>query len=125
MVQKPRHISVRKWIARVVKLKDYLIEFPTPTGIKARKLEMEEILEVLENGIPTSWKFQMDKEGFDTSSSMLKEFMETCVCYKECKPKAAKETSTAHMSHSKRGGKRTTKCKASKKAYRNWGHDSP
>eukprot|EP00957_Ditylum_brightwellii_P093624 7129818-Ditylum_brightwellii.AAC.1 len=65
MMHKSRHISVNKWIARIVKLNNYLIEFPTLTGIEARKLKMEEILEVLENEIPTSWKFQMDKEGFD------------------------------------------------------------
>eukprot|EP00957_Ditylum_brightwellii_P065673 4980512-Ditylum_brightwellii.AAC.1 len=66
----------------------------------------------------------MDKEGFDVSSSMLKEFMETCVCYEECKPKVSKKTRAAHKSHSKRGGKHKAKCKASKKAYRDWGQDS-
>eukprot|EP00957_Ditylum_brightwellii_P090997 6928726-Ditylum_brightwellii.AAC.2 len=72
MIYKPRHISVHKWIAWVVKLNNYLTEFPTLTANEARKLEMEEILEVLENRIPTSWKFQMDKEGFNVSSSALK-----------------------------------------------------
>eukprot|EP00957_Ditylum_brightwellii_P161546 12299936-Ditylum_brightwellii.AAC.1 len=62
MMHKPRHISVCKCIARVIKLKNYLTEFPNPTRIEAKKLKDEEILEVLENGIPTSWKFQMDKE---------------------------------------------------------------
>eukprot|EP00957_Ditylum_brightwellii_P001254 98131-Ditylum_brightwellii.AAC.2 len=60
MMHKPRHISAHKWIARVIRLNNYLMEFPTPTGIVAKKLEDEEILEVLENRIPTSWKFQMD-----------------------------------------------------------------
>eukprot|EP00957_Ditylum_brightwellii_P023735 1790726-Ditylum_brightwellii.AAC.1 len=87
-MHKPRHIFICKWIARVVKLNNYLMEFSTTTGIEIRKLEMEEILEVLENGIPTSWKFQMDKECFEASSSTLKEFMETCVHYKEYRPKA-------------------------------------
>eukprot|EP00957_Ditylum_brightwellii_P163935 12481080-Ditylum_brightwellii.AAC.1 len=101
------------------------MEFPAPTGIEARKLELEELLEVLENGIPTTWKFQMDKEGFTASSSMLKEFMETCVCYKECKPKASEKTSAACKSHSERGGKHKAKHKASKKAYCGWGQDCP
>eukprot|EP00957_Ditylum_brightwellii_P200195 15260975-Ditylum_brightwellii.AAC.1 len=48
------------------------MEFPTPAEIVAKKLEDEEILEVLENRIPTSWKFQMDKESFDASSSIIK-----------------------------------------------------
>eukprot|EP00957_Ditylum_brightwellii_P167351 12740125-Ditylum_brightwellii.AAC.1 len=68
MTHKPSHISVCKWIANVIKLNNYLVKFPTPTGIVAKKLEEEEILEVLENRIPTSWKFQMDKESFNASS---------------------------------------------------------
>eukprot|EP00957_Ditylum_brightwellii_P051031 3869560-Ditylum_brightwellii.AAC.1 len=60
MMRKPRHTSVHKWIARAIKLNNYLMKFPTSTGIEAKKLEDEEILEVLENGIPTSWNFQME-----------------------------------------------------------------
>eukprot|EP00957_Ditylum_brightwellii_P154017 11722575-Ditylum_brightwellii.AAC.1 len=62
------------------------MEFPMSAGVKARKLEREELLEVLENGIPTLWNFQMDKKGFDTSSSTLKDFTKICVHYKECEP---------------------------------------
>eukprot|EP00957_Ditylum_brightwellii_P003531 267502-Ditylum_brightwellii.AAC.1 len=71
------------------------MEFPTLTGVKAKKLEEEELLEVSENIILTSWNFQMDKEGFNTSSSMLKDFTITCVCYKKCKPKTTEKTSAA------------------------------
>eukprot|EP00957_Ditylum_brightwellii_P175409 13353330-Ditylum_brightwellii.AAC.1 len=91
------------------------MEFPTPTGIKTKKIEDKDILEVLENRIPTSWKFHMDKEGFDASSSMIKKCMKICVCYKECKPKETKENSTACKSHSKRGEKRKAKHKANKR----------
>eukprot|EP00957_Ditylum_brightwellii_P070270 5337974-Ditylum_brightwellii.AAC.1 len=95
------------------------MEFPMPAGIAAKKLEDEKILEVLENRISTSWKFQMDKEGFDMSSSTIKQFTETCVCYEECKPKKTNENSAAHESYREKGGKRKAKCKASKKAYHN------
>ena len=98
-MHKPRHIPVCKWIARVVKLNNYLMEFPTPTGVKARKLEPEELLDVLENGIPTTWTFQMDKERFQCKLQHAQFFMETCVCYKECKPKETKESSAAHKSY--------------------------
>eukprot|EP00957_Ditylum_brightwellii_P051165 3878778-Ditylum_brightwellii.AAC.1 len=40
-----RHIFMRKWIARVIKLNNYLTKFPTPAGIEAKKPEEEEILE--------------------------------------------------------------------------------
>eukprot|EP00957_Ditylum_brightwellii_P018625 1399020-Ditylum_brightwellii.AAC.1 len=84
MMHKPRHISIHKWIARVAKLNNYLTEFPMPVGIVVKEQEDEAILEVLENGISTSWKFQMDKEGFNASSSAIRKFTETCVYYKEC-----------------------------------------
>eukprot|EP00957_Ditylum_brightwellii_P210961 15365608-Ditylum_brightwellii.AAC.1 len=117
IMHKPRHIPICKWIARVVKLNNYLTKFPISVGLKARKLEQEELLEVLENGIPTLWKFQMDKEGFNASSSTLKGFTKTCVHYKECKPKMTEKTSAAHKSHSEREVKHKSKHKADKKAY--------
>eukprot|EP00957_Ditylum_brightwellii_P204103 15337729-Ditylum_brightwellii.AAC.1 len=36
-----------QWVPRVIKLNNYLTEFPMSTGIKAKKLDQEEILEVL------------------------------------------------------------------------------
>eukprot|EP00957_Ditylum_brightwellii_P148068 11273540-Ditylum_brightwellii.AAC.2 len=54
MTHKPRHISACKWIARVTKLNSYLTEFPTPPRVVPRKMDQEEILEVLENKIPTT-----------------------------------------------------------------------
>eukprot|EP00957_Ditylum_brightwellii_P065137 4940522-Ditylum_brightwellii.AAC.1 len=45
MMHKPRNILVHKWIARAIKFNNYLTEFPTPTGVEARKLEQEELLE--------------------------------------------------------------------------------
>eukprot|EP00957_Ditylum_brightwellii_P179578 13679769-Ditylum_brightwellii.AAC.1 len=57
-----------------------------PPRVVPRKLYCKEILEVLENGTPTLWKFKMDKEGFATSSSTIKEFTEICVRYEECEP---------------------------------------
>eukprot|EP00957_Ditylum_brightwellii_P101918 7768142-Ditylum_brightwellii.AAC.1 len=38
MMHKPRHIPIRKWIARIVKLNNYITKFPTPAGVNARNL---------------------------------------------------------------------------------------
>eukprot|EP00957_Ditylum_brightwellii_P094435 7190879-Ditylum_brightwellii.AAC.1 len=67
----------------------------------------------------------MDKEGFAVSSSTLKEFIVTCVLYKECKLKGSQKTSEVCKSHSKRGGKHKAKHRASKNSYCDWGQDSP
>eukprot|EP00957_Ditylum_brightwellii_P101822 7760487-Ditylum_brightwellii.AAC.2 len=53
MMHNLRHMSACKWIARVIKLKKYPSEFPTPANIEATKMDQEKILEVLENRIPT------------------------------------------------------------------------
>eukprot|EP00957_Ditylum_brightwellii_P121462 9263582-Ditylum_brightwellii.AAC.1 len=66
----------------------------------------------------------MDKEGFNASSSMLKEFIKTSVRYKECKPKVMEKTSAAHKSHFERGGKCKAERKTGKKAYHEWGQNS-
>eukprot|EP00957_Ditylum_brightwellii_P142754 10877984-Ditylum_brightwellii.AAC.1 len=63
----------------------------------------------------------MNEEGFNASSSMLKDFTETCVHYKECKTKGKEKTSATCKSHSKRGQKHKAKRKAGKKAYHDWG----
>eukprot|EP00957_Ditylum_brightwellii_P180168 13723963-Ditylum_brightwellii.AAC.1 len=39
-----------------------------PPGVVPRKIDWQEILEVLKNCIPAAWSFQMDKEGFSISS---------------------------------------------------------
>eukprot|EP00957_Ditylum_brightwellii_P014942 1126262-Ditylum_brightwellii.AAC.1 len=67
MAHNSRHISAHNWIARVTKLNNYLTEFPSPPRVELRKMDWEEILEVLENGFPMLWKFQMDKEPYKQS----------------------------------------------------------
>eukprot|EP00957_Ditylum_brightwellii_P212028 15366878-Ditylum_brightwellii.AAC.1 len=125
MMHNPRHVTTCKWIASVINLKNYIMEFPMPAGVEARKMDQEEILEVLENRIPISWKFQIDKEGFNASSSTIKEFTKTCICYKEYKPKMSEKQSVAHRSHSKREGKQNTKHRADEMKYHKWGQAPP
>eukprot|EP00957_Ditylum_brightwellii_P052818 4004239-Ditylum_brightwellii.AAC.1 len=48
MSHKPKHVSACKWIAKIIKLDNYLPEFPIPTRIEPRRMNMEESLEILE-----------------------------------------------------------------------------
>eukprot|EP00957_Ditylum_brightwellii_P012955 979016-Ditylum_brightwellii.AAC.1 len=124
MMHKPRHIPVHKWISRVVKFNNYLMEFPKPPGAEARKLEQEELQVVLENEFPPPGNVKWIKKALTLASAHSIIFTKTCIHYKECKPKATEKTSPACKSHSKRGRKHKAKCKASKKAYPDWGQDS-
>eukprot|EP00957_Ditylum_brightwellii_P067199 5100291-Ditylum_brightwellii.AAC.1 len=106
---------------QVTELNNYLTESPAPARFKARKLEQEELLEVLENRIPTSWIFQIDKEGFNASSSTLKDFTKICAHYKELKPKITEKTNADYKSQEKC----KAKCKADKKTFHKRGQAPP
>eukprot|EP00957_Ditylum_brightwellii_P185702 14138707-Ditylum_brightwellii.AAC.1 len=51
----------------------------------------------------------MDKEGFDTSSGMLKDFIKTCVYYEECEPVIPNTKVAVHESPPERTEKYKTK----------------
>eukprot|EP00957_Ditylum_brightwellii_P003886 295550-Ditylum_brightwellii.AAC.1 len=62
----------------MIKLNDYLEFFPVPDGVTAEKINREEFVDVLEDGVPYQWKLESEKEGFDSRSSTLKEFLDVC-----------------------------------------------
>eukprot|EP00957_Ditylum_brightwellii_P092368 7032825-Ditylum_brightwellii.AAC.1 len=60
----------------MIKLNDYLIYFPVPDGVTAAKISCKEFVDGLEDGIPYRWKLEFEKEGFNLSSSTLKELLD-------------------------------------------------
>eukprot|EP00957_Ditylum_brightwellii_P137487 10482257-Ditylum_brightwellii.AAC.1 len=60
----------------MIKLNDYLVHFPVLDGVTATKIACKEFVNVLEDGVPCQWKLEFKKEGFDLSSSTLKEFLD-------------------------------------------------
>eukprot|EP00957_Ditylum_brightwellii_P149099 11353101-Ditylum_brightwellii.AAC.1 len=67
----------------MIKLNDYLVHFPVPDGVTSMKISREGFVNVLEDGVPYQWKLEFEKEGFNLSSSTLKEFLDMCVCLEE------------------------------------------
>eukprot|EP00957_Ditylum_brightwellii_P033670 2551909-Ditylum_brightwellii.AAC.1 len=67
----------------MITLNDYLVHFPVPDRVTATKISCKEFVDVLEDGILYQWKLKFKKEGFNSSSSMLKEFLDMCVCLEE------------------------------------------
>eukprot|EP00957_Ditylum_brightwellii_P052928 4013103-Ditylum_brightwellii.AAC.1 len=67
----------------MIKLNDYLECFPVLDSVTTTKIACKEFVNVLEDGVPCQWKLEFKKEGFDLSSSMLKEFLDVCVRLKE------------------------------------------
>eukprot|EP00957_Ditylum_brightwellii_P145235 11061671-Ditylum_brightwellii.AAC.1 len=56
-----------------------ILHFPVPDGVTAIKISHEEFVDVLEDRILYQWKLEFKKEGFNLSSSMLKEILGMCV----------------------------------------------
>eukprot|EP00957_Ditylum_brightwellii_P150163 11435091-Ditylum_brightwellii.AAC.1 len=46
-------------------------------------ISCKEFVDILEDGILYQWKLEFEKEGFDSSSSALKEFLDVCVQLEE------------------------------------------
>eukprot|EP00957_Ditylum_brightwellii_P171976 13093665-Ditylum_brightwellii.AAC.1 len=67
----------------MIKLNNYFEFFAVPDGVTATKITHKEFVDVLEDGAPYQWKLEFKKEGFDSSSSMLKEFLDICVRLEE------------------------------------------
>eukprot|EP00957_Ditylum_brightwellii_P114838 8756444-Ditylum_brightwellii.AAC.1 len=67
----------------MIKLNDYLVNFPAPEGVTTTKISCKEFVDILEDGIPYLWKLEFKKEGFNSSSSMLNEFLDVCVLREE------------------------------------------
>ncbi len=78
-LRKPQWMCVREYVARVVEINNYLLEFPpvnatTPAAI----LGEAELLDLLEFGVPIMWQKTMVMHGFDPSNGTIKEFTEFC-----------------------------------------------
>eukprot|EP00957_Ditylum_brightwellii_P075642 5748540-Ditylum_brightwellii.AAC.1 len=82
-ISKPLRLGSCKWISRMIKLNDYLVHFPVPAGVTATKISCKEFVDVLEDRIRYQWKVEFDKEGFDLSSSTLKDYLDMCAHLEE------------------------------------------
>eukprot|EP00957_Ditylum_brightwellii_P024310 1833098-Ditylum_brightwellii.AAC.1 len=60
----------------MIKLNDYLEIFLILDSVTTTKIPREEFVNVLEDGVKYQWKLEFEKEGFDSSSSTLKEFLD-------------------------------------------------
>ena len=58
-------MRAKEFVARVVELNDYMLEFPTstPTAV-ATKLNNDELMDVLEFALPNSWLREMARQNF-------------------------------------------------------------
>eukprot|EP00957_Ditylum_brightwellii_P178639 13606770-Ditylum_brightwellii.AAC.1 len=57
--------TVKKWVARVQELNGYLKDFPDHNGKPTQLLDADELMDILEFGVPVSCCREFTVQGFD------------------------------------------------------------
>ena len=73
-MRKPSNMTVREYATRINELNTYLEKFPP--NKKRQRLDDDEILDLLEFGVPRSWQNQMTLQGFDPQSDPSKKVID-------------------------------------------------
>ena len=75
-LRKPRSMSIRIYVNRVLELNDQLENFPgTGNDVNETKLPEDEVLDLLEFGIPNSWQKAMVLQDFDPQVHTVNDFV--------------------------------------------------
>ena len=77
-LRKPVEMTAKDYIARVCEINSYLTAFPTEPGRQATKLPTDELLDLLEFGVPLRWQRAMHLHGFEPQEGNIKSFTTFC-----------------------------------------------
>jgi hypothetical protein len=79
-LRKKRECSTKEFVARLSEMNSYLPLFPPieDGGAAPSKLEDDEILDLLEFGVPNSWQRNMILQDFDPLRNSIKDFVSFC-----------------------------------------------
>jgi hypothetical protein len=78
IVRKPAEMSTKMFAARIQELNNFLPLFPAINDVIVTKLDEDEIVDVMEYGIPRSWQRKMVEHDFDSMSATVREFVDFC-----------------------------------------------
>eukprot|EP00957_Ditylum_brightwellii_P034443 2612296-Ditylum_brightwellii.AAC.1 len=103
----PKNLTVKERVARVQELNGYLKDFPAHNVNPTQPLDKDELLDILEIGVPASWRREFTVQGFDTVDQGLCKFVEFCTRLESCKP--SKDEPKVGKTRKTRGRKRKAK----------------
>eukprot|EP00957_Ditylum_brightwellii_P080590 6129557-Ditylum_brightwellii.AAC.1 len=83
-------MTVKEWVAQVSELNKYLNDFPAHNRNKTQPLNEDELMDILEYGVPAMWHREITVQGFDPVDQGLKKIVEFCTRLELCKPSADK-----------------------------------
>jgi hypothetical protein len=113
-LRKPKDKTIREFVARVREINSWFSTYPVLDGEvnMPQGLNEDEILDLLENGIPNSWKKEMLKQGFDITEKSIQEFVEFCERLEICEatnPVITKRNDNNHPDTAQKAKKGNTK----------------
>lgn len=79
-VRKPATMKTREYAARIVEINNYLPSFPPSTvgGAVPTKLDDDELVDLMEFGIPRTWQRAMVLQDFDPTDASIQDFIAFC-----------------------------------------------
>jgi hypothetical protein len=78
-VRKPLTMNVRKFVARIQEVNNYLPFFPPQVlGEPIQKLDDDEVIDLMEFGVPRAWQKKMEEHNFDSTNTTIGEFLAFC-----------------------------------------------
>eukprot|EP00957_Ditylum_brightwellii_P204908 15341334-Ditylum_brightwellii.AAC.1 len=98
---------MKEWVAQVLELNGYLKDFPAHNGNAIQPLDEDELLDILEHGVPVLWHREFTVQVFDPVDQGLQKCVEFCTHLESCEP-SADEPQGEKNPKSKNAGK----CKA-------------
>ena len=100
-----KEYTVKQWVARVKELNGYLKDFPAHNGTATQPLDTDELLDILEYGVPSSWRREFTVQGFDPVDQGIRKFVEFCTRLELCVP-SGPEPKVESSQTAKAAGKR-------------------
>jgi hypothetical protein len=72
-------MNVRKFVARIQEINNYLPFFPPQVpGEPIQKLDDDEVIDLMEFGVPRAWQKKMEEHNFDSTNTTIGEFLAFC-----------------------------------------------
>ena len=118
-LKKPRDLTVKQFVERVIHINELLERFPDPSSTRtASKMPEDEILDLLEASMPYAWQKHMRLQGFKPLESTIKEFVEFCERLESTEDMPTKQGSEESGNSDSRGRNKRARTTENKKRGR-------
>ena len=90
-MRKPKGVTIQQFADRIMELNSYLTRFPPISSTRlADEIKPEDLVEILDNAIPSTWKQQMRLMGYHVHEHNMESFVNKCRNLEEAEAAGAK-----------------------------------